>query len=289
MDNRVTRASFGGGAVAALLLAAAARANGSELEAATQPLDSDALARSALVFETLLGLGAIAAATFSREPLARRLGVQPGRLPAGVLFALIAGTLGFSFAIDGLIEITGLDAYSHLGDFERSLAGLRGGSLLLAFGVFAVAAGVGEELLCRGWLQRGLQARFGAIAAILVSSLVFGAMHLEPVHAIAAGLLGGYLGCVAWLADSVRASIACHIANNATAVAVAAMDWPLPATTPAAITGAAIAAVGTLVWAVRRVGAPRRQSPAPGGPPTDETGGPPDPVSLQPDPGSADA
>jgi membrane protease YdiL (CAAX protease family) len=196
-----------------------------------------------------------------------------------------------SFAIDGLIEITGLEAYSRLGDFERSLAGLRGGSLLLAFGVFGVAAGVGEELLCRGWLQRGLQARFGATAAIVVSSLIFGALHLEPVHAVAAGLLGVYLGCVAWLADSVRASIACHIANNATAVAVAvaAADWPLPATTPAAIAGAAIVAVGTLAWAVRRIGAPRPRSPAPDEPPNNGTGGPPDPVSLQPDAGSADA
>jgi membrane protease YdiL (CAAX protease family) len=67
---------------------------------------------------------------------------------------------------------------------------------------------VAEELLCRGLVQRGLEGRLGAPAAIAASACVFGALHIEAVHGVFAAALGLYLGTAAYLAGSVRAAIA---------------------------------------------------------------------------------
>jgi membrane protease YdiL (CAAX protease family) len=95
-----------------------------------------------------------------------------------------------------------------------------------------VAPGIAEELLCRGLLQRGLQRRLGAPAAIGISSLAFGALHLEPIHAVFAAVLGLYLGVAAYWADSTRASIGCHLVNNLASVGLMVMfghAQPVPA------------------------------------------------------------
>jgi len=77
------------------------------------------------------------------------------------------------------------------------LAGIRGRSLALALLSFALVPGVAEELLCRGLLQRGLEVRYGATAAIVLASLFFGAIHLDPIYSCVAAVLGLYLGGIA--------------------------------------------------------------------------------------------
>jgi membrane protease YdiL (CAAX protease family) len=59
-------------------------------------------------------------------------------------------------------------------------------------------------------------------AAIIASSLLFGAVHLELAHALAATLLGLYLARVAVVGGGIRLAILCHVANNLTAVVLAA-------------------------------------------------------------------
>ena len=63
-------------------------------------------------------------------------------------------------------------------------------------------------------MQRGLVRRFGAPVGIPLASAIFGALHVEPIHAAAAAALGLYLGLASHLAGGVRASIACHTVNN---------------------------------------------------------------------------
>jgi hypothetical protein len=87
--------------------------------------------------------------------------------------------------------------------------------VLLAIGL---APALGEELLFRGFLLRWLGTHLPGPAAVLGSAALFGAAHLDPVHGVAAFLLGAYLGAVAWRAGSVRAPMLCHAANNTLAV-----------------------------------------------------------------------
>jgi membrane protease YdiL (CAAX protease family) len=119
---------------------------------------------------------------------------------------------------------------------------------------FALVPGIAEELLCRGLVQRGLQARYGPIPAIALASVFFGALHLDPVHSVFAAILGLYLGATAYLARSVRASMGCHVANNAAAVlgaAIAPNSGPMPT---ASLIIAAAFSLGVLGWIWRRQG-----------------------------------
>src|SRR5579872_519937 len=56
--------------------------------------------------------------------------------------------------------------------------------------VIGLQPAVAEELVFRGLIGRGLVARWGLIPGMLVTSILFGVMHLHPVQAIAVIPLG---------------------------------------------------------------------------------------------------
>jgi membrane protease YdiL (CAAX protease family) len=212
---------------------------------------------AAFGLQVFLALLALAGATLSRAPLWERLGLGPSRLTGGPLALLVLGILGLSLALDGILELSGLREQSALSEFEAHLRGIRGRTLLLALLGIGLAPGVAEELLCRGLVQRGLEGRLGAPAAIAASACVFGALHIEAVHGVFAAALGLYLGTAAYLAGSVRAAIACHAANNLTAVVLTAWNPERMPPAPLAVLVGLSLAVGCL-WVVwRRAGRPR--------------------------------
>lgn len=208
--------------------------------------------------EVFVALAAVVGAALSSQPLRTRLGLGPGRATRLETALLMAGTLGLSHALDCALELSGLLRESALYELERAVAGVRGRALALALLGMGLAPGIAEELLCRGLVQRGLERRLGAPAAVGVAALVFGALHVDPLHALVAVVLGTYLGTVAWLAGSVRLAIACHVLNNL--AAVAALSWELdPQGFAWTGLGAGSAlAIGALGIAWRRLGA-RRQ------------------------------
>ena len=93
-----------------------------------------------------------------------------------------------------------------------SLLALTRGELI----AISVAAGVGEELLLRGWLMGWVTGPLGdatpwAIAAGLVaSSIAFGLMHpITPAYAVIAAIIGLYLGgLVIWTENLIVAMVA---------------------------------------------------------------------------------
>jgi membrane protease YdiL (CAAX protease family) len=215
--------------------AALALLGGAKLAALSQRVGVDsveALALLALGIELVLGTTAWAGALLSPPPVTARLGLRAGRLRTRSLALLILGALALSHGLDGMLELSGLRDESALAGLAETLHGTRGGALWLALIGLVVAPGIAEELLCRGLLQRGLQRRLGAPAAIGISSLAFGALHLEPIHAVFAAVLGLYLGVAAYWADSTRASIGCHLVNNLASVGLMVMfghAQPVPA------------------------------------------------------------
>lgn len=227
----------------------------------------DEIALSTLGLEIFLALLAVALVLPGSPSPARRLGLGPGRLSSAQLALLAVGTLSLSHALDATLHWTRLRDASALAELDAALSGLRGGSLLLAGVSLVLAPALGEELLCRGLVQRGLQMRVGAAAAIALSAVFFGALHLEPIHGGVAGLLGLYLGAIAWLAGSIRASIFCHFVNNGFALVTTSLvglrlegRWTIAA-------ALALAALSLgVVW--RRAGLP---------PPLEEPAAPPPP------------
>jgi membrane protease YdiL (CAAX protease family) len=250
----------------ALALAFASLAVGALL--AVRPLaNSSARFGETLGFETFLAMLALAFAARSPLGIRDRLGLGPSELSRGALALLALGTLALSYSLDGIYRLIETPDGGVLFQFESELAGARGGTLAFALLSFALLPGFAEEILCRGLVQRGLQPRCGPIPAILLASLFFGALHVDPIHSAFAAILGLYLGAIAYLAGSVRASMGCHVVNNSAAVLGAAItpgSGPMP--TPSLVI-AAVFSLGVLGWLWRHRGptaharAPKKEGP----------------------------
>ncbi len=235
----------------ALSLAFASLAVGALL--AVRPLaDSGGRFGDTLGFEAFLVMLALAFAVRSPLGIRVRLGLGPSKLSRGALALLTLGTLALSFSLDGVYRLLEPPESGVLFQFESELAGVRGKTLAFALLSFALLPGIAEELLCRGLVQRGLQDRIGPIPAILLASIFFGALHMDPIHSAFAVVLGLYLGAIAHLAGSVRASMGCHIANNTAAVLGAAAAPGVGPMPTASLVIAAAFSLGVLGWLWRR-------------------------------------
>ncbi len=238
MDARRSTTRLGAAlALAGLALrSAAARGDASALRG---------IALSTLSLELLLAAAALLIAGASRSSPRASLGLLPFRGGALRVCAAAAGTIGLSAALDGMLERSQLRDASVLARVDALLAAGSSADLGFALAGLVLAPALAEELLCRGIVQRELARRAPPAAAVLGSSLCFGALHLEWIQGSAAALLGIYLGIVAWRFGSSWPAIACHLANNAVAVLSAFFALPLDSSrTPVWLAGLAVAAAG---------------------------------------------
>ncbi len=116
---------------------------------------------------------------------------------------------------------------------------------------------VGEELLFRGFIGRGLVGRYGRVAGVLITSAIFGAIHLEPLQAIGAFFIGIVLHYVYLTTKSLFVPIMLHFLNNF--LAVVAMRYaetvPIPGISAAGEGGEVIhTPVGILLTSVALLG-----------------------------------
>lgn len=80
-----------------------------------------------------------------------------------------------------------------------------------------VFAPVFEELLCRGVVLGALRAKYGVVRAWLLSSLFFGVLHVQPLLAVNACIIGLILGFVYMATGSIWAPMLLHAVNNGAA------------------------------------------------------------------------
>jgi len=93
--------------------------------------------------------------------------------------------------------------------------------LVLNLVLVAVFAGVGEELFFRGILQRLFIKLFkNAWAGIIVTAIIFSAIHLQFYGFIPRLVLGILLGLIYWYSGSLWPAILAHFAYDALAVVV---------------------------------------------------------------------
>lgn len=106
-------------------------------------------------------------------------------------------------------------------EFEDLLKKLLTANTLLEWLVLflsaVIVAGIIEEMLFRGMLQKALENRFEGISAIFFSAFVFAMFHPSPwlIQVLVLGLVLGYL---AWRSDSIVPSLILHSFNNAFAL-----------------------------------------------------------------------
>ncbi|MCE9565934.1 MAG: CPBP family intramembrane metalloprotease, partial [Planctomycetes bacterium] len=92
---------------------------------------------------------------------------------------------------------------------------------LVTFLAVALGPGLVEEFWCRGFLGRGLCARYGLICGVLTTSFLFGMLHIDPSHVMIAGLMGAYLHFVYLASRSLWVPVLLHLMNNGLAVFLA--------------------------------------------------------------------
>ncbi|MEO0560032.1 MAG: CPBP family intramembrane glutamic endopeptidase [Bacteroidota bacterium] len=99
---------------------------------------------------------------------------------------------------------------------------LTGGDLSTAFLFFALAItpSLCEELLFRGYLQRQVERKWGAVTSIVLVGFLFGLYHLRLTQLVPLSLLGIWMGYVVWASGSLWTGMLVHVLNNGFAVLV---------------------------------------------------------------------
>lgn len=116
-------------------------------------------------------------------------------------------------------------------DVEQMVEKFRSLPTALAVFLIGVGPGITEELWCRGFLGRGLVARYGVVAGVILTSFFFGAIHVDPRQGAYAMVMGLVLHFVYLATRSLWMPMLLHFINNATAVIhdkIPGLDLVLP-------------------------------------------------------------
>jgi uncharacterized protein len=129
---------------------------------------------------------------------------------SGFLFGLLATLpmLGAFF----LLRQSNIQSIKRIREIFHEIAGpFFGAFTTLDLAVLSLAAGIGEEMLFRGFAQAALASWLGIWWALLVASVLFGLLHaITSTYALLASMAGAYLGLV-WIAtDNLLAVIVAH-------------------------------------------------------------------------------
>lgn len=141
---------------------------------------------------------------------------------------------------------------------ENNLTDVFSGLSRNVLGIFclAVLAPLLEEVLFRGAIQGVLMRYFGRPwPAIIVSALVFGVFHWNPIQVVYATLLGIVLGWIYYRTGSLMSVIVGHVLNNTlavvTTVAYSAADEQAVAESSVGISGFLLFALLSVYLAVK--------------------------------------
>lgn len=143
----------------------------------------------------------------------RQIGV---RVPAGLhVFLAVLVVPAFMLLAEGIQELflrfTGITRPAANEALNGTFATVPLAVTLLAV---AVGPGVVEEFWCRGFLGRGLCARYGLRWGVLATSVLFGLLHMDPSLVFITGLMGAYLHFVYLAARSIWVPVVLHLLNN---------------------------------------------------------------------------
>lgn len=129
---------------------------------------------------------------------------------------LVLALIGLPALITVNIGVDGLARrfLPDLGALDRAIAMFAHWPILPGILVIGLGPGIGEELWCRAFLGRGLVARYGALGGVVLTSLLFGLLHLDPRHVAIAMFIGIFLHLTYLATRSLVVPMILHIGNN---------------------------------------------------------------------------
>ena len=117
--------------------------------------------------------------------------------------------------------------------------------------VFGLGPAIGEELVFRGVIGRGLVSRLGVGRGVLITSLLFALAHGSPAHALATLPLAVFLHLTYLATRSIWAPILVHFLNNALSVTMLKYDLGTSVEPSVLLIGSAAlyaVAIGMMLW-----------------------------------------
>jgi membrane protease YdiL (CAAX protease family) len=177
-------------------------------------LDANLLVRSALAGSSVFAACALIGGALSRQRLRDRLQLRPSGLGTGGVALVCVGLFALALAIGSLLDLLHLTKSGPMDVIAGMVRDASPGLKVAAVVAIGLGAGTGEELFFRGFLQTRLAARYGAAAAIVVTSLAFAFIHLNAVQGCFAFAAGLWLGWVAVRTGSIWPCIAAHVFSN---------------------------------------------------------------------------
>ena len=159
-----------------------------------------------------------------------RLGLRPFRVDKAVL--IVAVGMGLILGINAVWELIRAQlGWAGQPDF-LPLFGEGFGGLLLALVLGGVVAPVAEEIAFRGYLYSGLRARLGRGWGMVLSSLLFGALHFSPGVIAPIFAMGLIFALIYDLSDSIWPCIVLHGIMNSMAFVVLYLGEIYPGLVP---------------------------------------------------------
>jgi membrane protease YdiL (CAAX protease family) len=179
---------------------------------------------------------------------------------AMVLAARVAWGVTLIYEAMGVSE-SALAFSQAFGDFEGLLSLMPFPAAALYVIVFVgLFPAIGEEVFFRGFLGRGLIARYGVASGIVLTSVLFGAMHFHPIQGVATITSGIVFHLVFLWSRSLGASILMHAVNNSILGMLGLIELPFSMVLPSLqdlgsgpLTLAALASLLTLGLLLYRV------------------------------------
>jgi len=141
------------------------------------------------------------------------------------IFAFQLFATGFTIIQEKIIPDFLLSYYKEIENvIENMYTNILGGTGYLdmsrALLIGALIPAISEESLFRGFLQTSLEQDYKPLKAILITSIIFSVIHINPIGFIPLLFIGLYLGFIAYSSGNLILPIIVHFVNNAVAIFV---------------------------------------------------------------------
>jgi membrane protease YdiL (CAAX protease family) len=156
----------------------------------------------------------LAALIVSQGAMRARVGWDVGRFRLLHALLLLAGSLSLGTMLIGTLRLVAGEDLGVLVQFERMSSEATGFEFGLLLLVGALLAGITEEVLFRGFVQRRFVERWGPLKGVVITSVLFGVWHIDVRQGLFAMAVGLWFGLGAQRTGTIVTGAIAHILNN---------------------------------------------------------------------------
>lgn len=157
------------------------------------------------------------AAQTGQKPLRQKRAEQKNKTDhtgKTVCAAVLAALLGFCFSLAWNTILGAVRLYQYSASYQKIEATFYAGSFAVEIVALCIVVPIAEELLYRGIVYGRIRDWLGVPAAVAGSAVIFGAIHMNLVQFVYAGVFGLILAMLAEYRRGILYAACCHMAAN---------------------------------------------------------------------------